>query len=123
MNEQPKTYGLPEMPFEYVIKRDRFGKVSEEILSVKGMNPKLFWENVDAARKQFLETPSFNALNPANPLDEALANAVPPEKCPECGKSDFYDNRTDEKPNWRCKNKKCNNRIFIELPKEEGASE
>lgn len=121
--DSPRTFGLPEMPYEYTITRDRFGKVSGESLTVRGMKEDYFFDNLESARKRFLATPSYNSLNPASPVDAVLANSTPPETCPACGqkKAGWYDNRTDpDKPNWRCKNKECGERVYIELPKSEG---
>lgn len=119
--ERPAGPSLPEMAMEYQITRDRWGKVSGEVLIVRGMTEKYFFPNVESARQWFLDTPPFNVLHRDEPIAEALADSTPPEKCPECGQTDkgWFDNRTDEdRPNWRCKNKVCGHRVYIEVPAE-----
>lgn len=107
---------LPGFVFEWSAKRNsRTGKIENEIVTVRGMNEKYFFDNVDRVRVWLQALPTVGRQS-ASP--QALAAAEPPTQCPECGGKEWYDNRSDEKPNFRCKNKNCGYRILLPSPDE-----
>lgn len=110
--EPIKSYGLPQMAFEWSAKRNsRTGQIENEIITVRGMTTRFFFANVAEVREWIESLPTYGRQ--AATVSEQLASAEPPAHCPECNGTEFYDNRGDETPNWRCKNKKCGHKVLV----------
>lgn len=110
--------GLPGFSFEYIAKRDaRTGRIIDELIAVRSMKLDHFVESVKAIREWIGDLPIYPAEAPAEA--EAIGpDQGPPAQCPECGGTDFYDNRGDKDPNWRCKRRSCGHRIPVGAPAE-----
>lgn len=97
---------LPGFAYEWSAKRNtRTGQIENEIITVRGLSAQRFFASVAEARAWIKTLPATGGT--------ATGEATAPEKCPQCGGTEFYDNTGDEKPNWRCKNKKCGHKILV----------